>query len=145
VFRQGGHALQVSWTARVSAAESGSFTLYRRQGSRQITVAKVPGRSGQQTYRIEDGGNLDSSADYELRWRSETGEESVVGALRCERDSSCKPLHPQSQRNGSFLEQATGGFSGVLWTRGEPLNGEPENRPFDGFVSSSHPPPRRGS
>lgn len=145
VFREGGHPLRLSWTARVREGEVGSFTLYRRQVGRQVRVAEIPAQPGRQTYRIEDRGNLDASADYELRWRSVAGEETVVGELRCERDSACNPSTPMPQRHAPFLESPASDDRAVQLTCHEHLGGATEARPLQGFVSTAHAPPRRGS
>lgn len=145
VYREGGHPLRLTWTARVREGENGSFSLYRRQSGRQVHVATLPAHVGRQTYRIEDGGNLDASADYELRWRSVSGEELIVAALRCERDSACSPWTPLPQRHASFLENQASGDRSIQLAGQPNLGGVAEARPLRGFASATHPPPRRGA
>ena len=38
VYREGGHPLRLTWTARVREGENGSFSLYRRQSGRHVHV-----------------------------------------------------------------------------------------------------------
>ena len=63
VYREGGHPLRLTWTARVRQGENGSFSLYRRQSGRQVHVATLPAEcsadptthDAERVRRVDDG------------------------------------------------------------------------------------------
>ena len=136
-----GAAARITWSARVAEAGTGVFQLYRIGAGESQQIARIVPRAGMHEYRWLDRGSADTSAEYELRWHSDGGQTVVLGRLRCDRESTCRPVaRPSSHSALPFDLPLSGAGAMTSWPSEPPSTNRSVLVGISGTAPADPPP-----